>query len=54
MKRIETTESCIRKEKKQNMCLDEEITSLQTNIDEKRFTNDYSIHEKELFARNER
>lgn len=36
------------------MCLDAEIATLQTNIDEKRFAEDYLTHEKELIARNER
>lgn len=44
----------IEKECKQNMYLDHQIETMRMDIDEKRFTKNYLIHEKELIARNER
>lgn len=54
MKRIEIIENSVEKVRMQNMRLDKEIAELQTNIDDKRSTSQYLLHETELIARNER
>lgn len=54
MKRIEIIENSVGKVQMQNMRLDKEIAELQTNIDDKRSTSQYLLHETELIARNER
>lgn len=54
MRKIDLIESAIARERKQNHLLDCRIAAFKVDIDEKQFTKDYLIHDKDLIARNER
>ncbi|XP_055325488.1 cilia- and flagella-associated protein 43 [Sitodiplosis mosellana] len=54
MRRIEQMESIISRQREQNNALDCQIASLKVNIDERNFTKDYLVSEKDITMRNER
>lgn len=54
IKRIEQMELVIARERKQNNTLDFQIAALRANIDDRNFTKDYLITEKDINTRNER
>lgn len=54
MRKIDLIEAAIAREQKHNNLLDCKIAALKVDIDNRQFTKDYLIHDKDLITRNER